>query len=359
MQMKLKNLKLHICNTKYKKEAFNMKNTVTIKDVAKKAGVSISTVSRVINDSKPVTDEIKQKVLQVIEETGYVPNPLARSLVTKRSQLIGVVVPEVSDSFVSEILNGIEEIARMYDYDILLSNTYSDKEQEMKSINLLRAKQIEGMVMISWNLEEDHVDFIKKCGIPTTYISKTAREFDVPTVSVNNESATYDMAKHLIEKGHKKIALVMTSPADTALEMERLSGYKRALLENNIEYNESLIRYADVDYAKGYEAATSILEGDIIPDAIFVTGDEAAVGAINAAFDKGYNVPDDISVAGFNDVKIAKVYRPKLTTVHQPLYDMGAVAIRMVIKMIKGEEVEEKKVELPHRIEDRDSVKNR
>ena len=125
-----------------------MKTNVTIKDVAKKAGVSISTVSRVINDSKPVTDEVKQKVLDVIKETGYVPNPLARSLVTKKSQLIGVIVPEVSDSFVSELVNGIEEVAKMYDYDILLANTYSNKEQELKSINLLRAKQVEGMEAI-------------------------------------------------------------------------------------------------------------------------------------------------------------------------------------------------------------------
>ena len=106
-----------------------MKSTITIKDVAKKAGVSISTVSRVINDSKPVTDEVKQKVLDVIKETGYIPNPLARSLVTKRSQLIGVIVPEVSDSFVNEVLNGIEEVAKMYDYEILLANTYSDKDK--------------------------------------------------------------------------------------------------------------------------------------------------------------------------------------------------------------------------------------
>ena len=106
-----------------------MKSTITIKDLAKKAGVSISTVSRVINDSKPVTDEVKQKVLDVIKETGYIPNPLARSLVTKRSKLIAVIVPEFSDSFVNEVLNGIEEVAKMYDYEILLANTYSDKEQ--------------------------------------------------------------------------------------------------------------------------------------------------------------------------------------------------------------------------------------
>lgn len=333
-----------------------MKNTVTIKDVAKKAGVSISTVSRVINNSKPVTDEIKRKVLEVIEETGYVPNPLARSLVTKKSQLIGVVVPEVSDSFVNEILNGIEEIARMYNYDILLSNTYSDKNEEMRSINLLRAKQIEGMVMISWNLEKEQIDFIENCGIPTTYISKTARDYDVPTVSVNNEKATYDMTKHLISQGHKKIAFIMTSADDTRLEKERLDGYKSALEESGLIFDENLVRYGGVDYNSGYESAKEMLEKGIVPDAIFVTGDEAAVGAMNAAFDKGFDVPNDISVAGFNDVKIAKMYRPKLTTVHQPLYDMGAVAIRMVIKMINGEEIEEKKVELPHRIEERESV---
>ena len=124
-----------------------MKNNVTIKDVAKLAGVSISTVSRVINDSKPVTDEVKQRVLDVIKETGYIPNPLARSLVTKKSKLIGVIVPEVSDSFVNEILNGIEAVSKMYDYDILLVNTYSDKEQELESIKLLKTKQVEGIVI--------------------------------------------------------------------------------------------------------------------------------------------------------------------------------------------------------------------
>ena len=333
-----------------------MKNTVTIKDVAKKAGVSISTVSRVINNSKPVTDEIKQKVIEVIKETGYVPNPLARSLVTKKSQLIGVVVPEVSDSFVNEILNGIEEIARMYNYDILLSNTYSNKEQEMKSINLLRAKQVEGIVMINWHLEQEQIDFINNSGIPATYISKTARGFDIPTVSVNNEKATYDMTKHLIDLANKKIAFIMTSISDTTLENERLDGYKAALNDGGLEFDERIVRHGDVKYSDGYEAAISILEGDIIPDAIFVTGDEAAIGALNAVLDKGYSVPEDISVAGFNDVKIAKMYRPKLTTVHQPLYDMGAVAIRMVIKMINGEGIEKNRFELPHRIEDREST---
>ena len=143
-----------------------IKKPTTIKDVAREAGVSISTVSRVINDSKPVTNEVKQRVLDVIKETGYVPNPLARSLVTKKSQLIGVIVPEVTDPFAAEILNGIEEISKMYNYDILLANTYSEKELEKKSINLLRAKQVEGRVMICWDLDQELVDQLDNSGIP-------------------------------------------------------------------------------------------------------------------------------------------------------------------------------------------------
>jgi LacI family transcriptional regulator len=333
-----------------------MKTSITIKDVARKAGVSISTVSRVINDSKPVTDEIKQRVLDVIKETGYVPNPLARSLVTKKSQLIGVIVPEVSDSFVSEIVNGIEEIAKMYNYDILLCNTYSDKEQELKSINLLRAKQVEGIVMMSWLIDEEHINFINKCQIPATYISKTARGFDVYSVSISNTKATYDMTKYLIGKGHKKIGYIMTSKDTTVMEKERYVGYEKAMNEANLKIYEELVKSGDTEVEGGYKGMNEILKSEIIPDAVFVTGDEAAIGAMNAIFDAGYRVPEDISVAGFNDVKLASIYRPKLTTVHQPLYDMGAVAIRMVIKMINGEQLDDKKVELPYRIVERESV---
>ena len=333
-----------------------MKGNVTIKDVAKLAGVSISTVSRVINDSKPVTDEVKQRVVDVIKETGYIPNPLARSLVTKKSQLIGVIVPEVTDSFVSEIVNGIEEIAKMYDYEILLANTYSDKEQELKSINLLRAKQVEGIVMVTWNVEEDHINYIQNSNIAAAYISKTARNFDIHTVSTQNKEATYDMTKYLIQKGHKDIAFIMTSKDDTILEQERLEGYEKALSENHIEVNSKLIKHGGVSYEAGYKSMKELLDENIIPHAAFVTGDEAAIGALNAACDAGYRVPEDISIAGFNDVKIAKIYKPKLTTVRQPLYDMGAIAMRMVIKMINNETLEEKKVELPYRIMERESV---
>mgnify|MGYP004554576723 FL=1 len=299
---------------------------------------------------------MKQRVLDVIKETGYVPNPLARSLVTKKSKLIGVIVPEVSDSFVNEILNGIEAVAKMYDYDILLVNTYSDKQQEIDSIRLLKTKQVEGIVMVSWILDEDHVNYMKESRIPAVYISKTARDYDIYTVSTSNENATYDMTKYLIENNHKEIALIMTSKEETILEAERRTGYERALRDNNIEVRDELIKHGNTDYEGGYNSMKELLDDKIIPSAVFVTGDEAAVGAINAIFDAGYNVPQDISVVGFNDTKLAKIYRPKLTTVFQPLFDMGAVSIRALIKLINGEPVEEKKIELPYQIMERESV---
>ena len=335
-----------------------VKRPTTIKDVAKKAGVSISTVSRVINDSKPVTNEVKQRVLDVIKETGYVPNPLARSLVTKKSQLIGVIVPEVTDTFAAEVLNGIEEISKMYDYDILLANTYSEKDLEVKNINLLRAKQVEGIVMISWDIDKDVVGLLEDSGIPAVYISKTTRDFDIYNVSINNNSAVKDMTNFLLDRGHKKIVLLNTT-FQTNLADERLTGYRDAIVGRGLKVNEGFIKSCGPTFDDGYMAVKEMLESKVDVDAIFATSDEVAIGAINACFDLGYKVPEDISVVGFYDIEFSKMCRPKLKTVKQPLYDMGAVAIRMIIKMVKGIEIDEKKVELPYTISDRDSVATR
>ena len=335
-----------------------VKRPTTIKDVAKKAGVSISTVSRVINDSKPVTNEVKQRVLDVIKETGYVPNPLARSLVTKKSQLIGVIVPEVTDTFAAEVLNGIEEISKMYDYDILLANTYSEKDLEVKNINLLRAKQVEGIVMISWDIDKDVVGLLEDSGIPAVYISKTTRDFDIYNVSINNNSAVKDMTNFLLDRGHKKIALLNTT-FQTNLADERITGYRDAIVGRGLKVNEGFIKSCGPTFDDGYMAVKEMLESKVDVDAIFATSDEVAIGAINACFDLGYKVPEDISFVVFYDIEFSKMCRPKLTTVKQPLYDMGAVAIRMIIKMVKGIEIDEKKVELPYTISDRDSVATR
>ncbi|MEW9123210.1 MAG: LacI family DNA-binding transcriptional regulator [Thermotaleaceae bacterium] len=328
---------------------------VTIKDVAKKAGVSISTVSRVINNSKPVSSEIRQKVLEVIEETGYSPNPVARSLVMKKSQLIGVIIPDISNFFIGEILNGIEEIGKMYGYDILLCNTYGDLEQELRYLKLLRAKQVEGIVLMTWYMHDKLTEYLAEEEIPLVLINRNTSQLDIPSVSIDNFKGAYEMTKYLIEAGHQSIGFIRNNLDKDAFGFEQYRGYKQAMEESNLEINERLLQYGNFSLEKAYQIVKQFIEEKIVPSAIFATSDVMAIGAINALLDHGYKVPEDVSVVGFNDIKLASIYRPNLTTIHQPIYDLGAVAMRMIIKLINEEEIQDKVVILPHELTIRNS----
>lgn len=329
--------------------------TVTIKDVAKEAGVSISTVSRVINNSKPVSNEIRQKVLEVIKRTGYVPNPVARSLVTKKSQTIGVIVPDMSNLFIGELINGIEEVGRIYNYDILLCNSYGTEEEEFRYINLLKSKQVAGLVFVSWNMTEKQVRAIEESNIKAVYISKNAKDFDVYSVGVNHFDASYETTKHLLEKGLRKILFIRSSIENTIADSERFKGYKKALKEYDIEVDKDYVKQGDMTSTCGYNIMKNVLE-KYTPEAVFATNDELAIGVMNAILDKGLDIPKDISVVGYDDTRIASLTRPKLTTVKQPIYDIGAVCIRMLVKVLAGEDIKQKRVELPYQLILRDSV---
>ncbi|WP_432408836.1 LacI family DNA-binding transcriptional regulator [Wukongibacter sp. M2B1] len=332
--------------------------TVTIKDVAKKANVSISTVSRVINDSKPVSDEIKQRVLRIIEETGYTPNPVARSLVMKRSQLIGIIVPDISNFFIGEVLNGIEEIGKMYDYDILLCNTYGELNQELRYLNLLKSKQVEGIIFMTWELREEHKEFFNKEDIPIVMINRDTSDFNITSVCIDHHQAAYEMTKYLIEKGHKKIALIRGWKENYVFGVDQYNGYAKALQEHGLEINKRLIKNCQYKLEVAYDAVQEMIDEDILPTAIFATTDSMAFGAINCLIDNEFKVPEDVSVVGFNDIKLASIYRPKLTTIRQPIYDIGAVAIRVIIKKIKGEKTDESIFTLPHELVERDSCRS-
>ena len=324
--------------------------TVTIKDVARKAGVSISTVSRVINNSKPVSNEIRQNVLRIIEETNYFPNPVARSLVMKKSQLIGVIVPDISNFFIGEILSGIEEIGKMYGYDILLCNTYGDLEQEIRYLSLLKAKQVEGILLMTWKMEDKLVDYISHIEVPMVLINRNAADLAIPSVSIDNYGATYEMVKYLIDCGHKKIAMIRNNIDNDSFSLNQFKGYKNALEDHGIEVDDRLVQDGGYKLENSYGIVQNLIEEKLLPTAIFATSDLMAIDAINCLLDHGYKVPDDVSVVGFNDVKLASIYRPNLTTIHQPIYDIGAVAIRMIIKKIGHEELDNDIVILPHEL---------
>ncbi|OHW62477.1 catabolite control protein A [Andreesenia angusta] len=324
----------------------------TIKDVAKKAGVSISTVSRVVNDSKPVSPEVKKKVMETIEELGYKPNEIARTLVTKKSYLIGVIVTDLGDSYIAEIVRGIEEIGKMYDYDILLCSTFGDKDAEIRYMQLLNTKQVEGIILISNNINEEIETYTKSFKRPFVYLNRYYYDDRYATVMVDNCEAAYEMTSYLINLGHRDIAYVSNNKEDSSLEKPKLEGYSKAMREN--ELKESVYYTEGISMENGYEAARNIVESKSAT-AIFCGYDEAAIGVLGYLYDNGIKVPEEISVTGFGDILIASIYRPTLTTIKVPYYDIGAVSIRRIIKELKGEKSEENKMILPFQIQKRQS----
>lgn len=328
---------------------------VTIKNVAEKAGVSIATVSRVINNSQQVSEQVRSRVLEVIDEMGFKPNPVARSLVMKKSRLIGVIVPDMSSYFFGEIMNGIEEITRTYQYDIIVCNTRGNHELEIRYLDLFQGKQVEGVIFMSWKLENDVVEHIRNMEIPVVMVNRNTSKLTVPSVSIDNYKAAYELTHYLLKKGHTKIALIRNSIDIDAFGLEQYKGYKQALIENGIEVNKNYVRYGDFSIENSYRIVKNFVKENDIPTAIFATSDVMAIGAINALKDCGYDVPDDVSVAGFNDIRLASIYRPKLTVIHQPLFNIGTVAVKMIIDRIKGEETGENIVILPHSLIERES----
>ncbi|MBP2026176.1 LacI family DNA-binding transcriptional regulator [Peptoniphilus stercorisuis] len=329
----------------------------TIKDVAKMADVSISTVSRVINDSKPVSPEARRRVLHAIEVLDYKPNEVARSLVTKKSNLIGVIVDDIGSSYVSQILRGVEEIGRMYKYDILLSSSYGDSEIELKFAKLFSQKQVEGIIVISNKLNQKLMYKLEESKIPYINMNRFYNIEDTLTVRIDYEKASYEITKFLQELGHKKIDIIaMKKDIDRTEERHKVTGYEKAMKEENLDtngiYTMGVSEKDVLDVSD--EIIKSVKDGTT---AFCCTQDELAIFTINTLVDNGYKVPEDISVTGFGGTALSGIYRPKLTTVKIPYYDIGAVAIRKILKEIKKETTEEEAIVLPVQILKRESTK--
>ena len=329
---------------------------VTIKDVARLAGVSISTVSRVINDSKPVSKEVREKVIEVIEETGYRPNDVARSLVTRRSHLIGVIVNDLTSFYVSEMVKGVEEVGKMYNFDILLCSSYYDKEAQIKYLQLLDRKQAEGLIMIGYKFDEEIFDKIKKLNEPTIYFTRDIKDENVNQVKIDTKAAMYEMTKYIIKSGHKKLLYAYDFNDKTTHEKEKMHGIENAVKEDK-HVSWEKIDVKGRKYKEGYNFGENLSRKKIKFSTIICSNDEIAMGLTNALFDNNVKVPQDVSVVGYGDYREGNIIRPKLTTVREPYYDIGAVLIRNLIKEIEGEEKIDKKINLPFSIVKRDSLK--
>ncbi|WCF10110.1 catabolite control protein A [Paenibacillus thiaminolyticus] len=322
--------------------------TVTIYDVAREAGVSMATVSRVVNNNPNVKPQTRKKVYEAIERLGYRPNAVARGLASKKTTTVGVVIPDISNSIFAEVARGIEDIANMYHYNIILCNADKKKEKEIRVINTLLEKQVDGLVFMGGVVTEDHIQAFRTASVPIVLCATTDEHASIPSVDIDHEGAAFDAVNTLIRHGHRDIAMISGTLQDPANGFARFQGYKKALEGAGIDYKEDLVRIGNYRYESGVEAMKYFLGLKKRPTAIFAATDEMAIGAIHCIQDAGLKVPDDFSVISVDNIRMASMVRPQLTTVAQPMYDIGAVAMRLLTKLMKKENVENSQVVLPH-----------
>ncbi|MBX9973367.1 catabolite control protein A [Bacillus sp. CMF12] len=330
---------------------------VTIYDVAREANVSMATVSRVVNGNPNVKPATRKKVMEVIDRLGYRPNAVARGLASKKTTTVGVIIPDISSTFFAELARGIEDIATMYKYNIILSNSDQNIEKELHLLNTMLGKQVDGIVFMGGNITSEHVEEFEKSPVPIVLAGSIEETGKIPSVNINYEQAAFDVTKSFIEKGHKDAAIVVGPLREPINQEKKLAGYKRALEEAEVPFRDELVVEGDYTYDSGIEAFEKLLEADPRPTAIFAGSDEMALGIVHGAEDKGYNIPKDFEVISSDNTRLALMVRPQLTSVVQPLYDIGAVAMRLLTKLMNKESVDEQIVVLPHRIEERSSTK--
>ncbi|WP_078555520.1 catabolite control protein A [Bacillus alkalicellulosilyticus] len=330
----------------------------TIYDVAREAGVSMATVSRVVNGNPNVKPATRKKVLEAIERLGYRPNAVARGLASKKTTTVGVIIPDISSIFFAELARGIEDIATMYKYNIILCNSDQNKDKEIHLINTLLEKQVDGIIFMGAQIRDELADELKRSPVPIVLAATLDKEKSLPSVIIDYKQAVADAVTHLIANGHKRIGMLSGSLEDPVNGFQKFAGYREALEKSGIPFDESLVKIGDYTYDSGIEAMDSFLEMEDKPTAIFASSDEMALGIIHGAQDKGYHIPDDFEVIGFDNTRLATMVRPTLSTVVQPMYDIGAVSMRLLTKYMNKEEVQDHIVELPHRIEFRKSTSN-
>lgn len=330
--------------------------TVTIYDVAREANVSMATVSRVVNGNQNVKPATRKKVLKVIEELGYRPNAVARGLASKKTTTVGVIIPDISNSMYAELARGIEDIATMYRYNIILSNSDQNQQKELQLLETMLGKQVDGIVFMSDVISSDLLHELERSPTPIVLAGSIDESNSVASVNIDYYEAAYEAVKKLIDNGHKRIAFISGPLTSKVNKDYKLKAYQTALKDAKLDYDEKLIIECDNSYDEAIEAVETLKESD--PTAYFVSNDEMSIGVIHAVEANGKKIPDDVEIISYENSKLARMARPMLTSIALPLYDIGAVSMRLLTKYMNKEEIEEKQVILPYRIEERQSTKN-
>ncbi|MFP4385271.1 MAG: LacI family DNA-binding transcriptional regulator [Spirochaetia bacterium] len=325
---------------------------VTIKNVAEQANVSIATVSRIINGQEGYSEKTMKRVLKAIEELGYTRNALARGLVSSKSHTIAVLLPSVTSRFASELLGGIEADAQRIGQSVIICNTDSNGRRTADYLQMLAEKRVDGIIFVSEWLTEEYERTVERMNVPMVLVATYTSTYPVPYVRIDDEIASYNATEYLLKAGHRSIGMLAGTREDPVAGRPRVEGYKGALKKYGVEPEDRFIAFGDFHYQSGLEAAGDLLEQAPDITAVFAASDEMALGFLSAAHKSGIAVPGDISVIGFDDTLDAQMAIPPLTTVKQPLREMGSTAVELLFAE------KPRSIILPHSIVERESVRN-
>ncbi|EGQ7857006.1 substrate-binding domain-containing protein [Vibrio parahaemolyticus] len=330
----------------------------TMKDIAKLAGVSTSTVSHVINKTRFVSEEISERVNNAAKELNYyAPSALARSLKVNRTKTIGMLVTTSTNPFFGEVVKGVERSCYHKGYSLILCNTEGDNERMRQSINTLLQKRVDGLILMCSSLEGERIDVFERYpDIPVVVMDWGPMLFTSDKIQDNSLRGGYLAAKYLIDCGHTEIGCI-TGPLIKHQAQMRYEGYKRAMNEAGLEFNANWIIESDFECEGGYQAFKKMAERGKLPSSIFVSNDMMAMGVINAANELDIKVPDDLSIIGYDDIHIAKFMSPSLTTIHQPKYRLGQAAVETLVRRLDDKSNEAQVVQLEPTLVVRNSVK--
>lgn len=314
--------------------------TVTIKDIAKALGLSTSTVSRALRGSYEISPETKKLVLEYAEKINYRPNPIALSLKERRSRSIGVVVTEIANNFFSQAINGIESIAYNRGYHVIISQTHESYEREMVTVQHMASRSVDGLLISLSNETTDlsHLKQLHDKGLPIVFFDRVTDEIKTHKVIADNFHGAFDSTQHLIRQGCKRIAHITNSP-NLSITKERLEGYKKALEENNLPYDEKLIQYCyhgGMIYEEIEEAIQRLLKAKQPPDAVLAASDRITTCCVTALKKAGIRIPEQLLFIGFTNTRMAELIDPPLSAVRQPAFEMGQVATEMLIQIIES-----------------------
>ncbi|MDH6426365.1 LacI family transcriptional regulator [Paenibacillus sp. PastH-3] len=328
---------------------------VKIKDIAQMANVSISTVSRVINNSKPVNDDVRKRVLEAIKQTNYRSNVIGLETDRANTQLIGVIIPQNSNTVLDDFNVGIRDLADLYGYNIMVGLTDGSAESEQHYLKMFQRMGTEGNIFVGSIPNHEHLEIIRSSNTPCVLVGQQSQVDTIPSVHLDNITASYEAVTYLIQKGHRKIAMIRGS-GDNAVGGDRYKGYLQALMDAGITLRKEWVVESAMAVEDGSDAMRRIMDSGELPTAVFCSTDWMAVGAMNHLTDNGLRVPADVAVFGFDNSFIASIVRPKLSSVEYSGTEIGMTATRTLIKLIKGETVVPHHANVAHYLAIREST---